>query len=214
MTDVLSLINEGLKRKGITARDASLLATGKDAAIKNMKAGHAPSFETVEQLFKVLGINLTYAFEEDITASPVTLPLLGYVAAGGDDLPSDTSVTFTASSDNALGTLPAPPGMLLALRGCIFAVQVKGGSMRPSYNDGDRLYAYKDDPARADIERLVGRRCIVTLEDGDAYVKVLRRADGIEPGTWNLESLNPAWPVMVNQRLIEALPVRHVTYRV
>ncbi|MBU4530860.1 hypothetical protein [Hoeflea sp.] len=53
---------------------------------------------------------------------------------------------------------------------------------------------------------------MVTLEDSDAYAKTLRHPDSGDNGLWNLESLNPAWPVMTNQRVVEALPVRHVTH--
>jgi len=59
---------------------------------------------------------------------------------------------------------------------------------------------------------LIGRKCVVTLEDSDAYAKTLRHPDSGDNGLWNLESLNPAWPVMTNQRVVEALPVRHVTH--
>ncbi|WP_290778135.1 S24 family peptidase [Hoeflea sp.] len=167
----------------------------------------------MEKLFRVLGINLTYGLEDGPPAPTLKVPLLGYIAAGGDDLPSDTSVTFEANGhDNALGEVPAPPGMLMQLRGSIFALKVRGASMLPVYEDGDLLYVYKDDPARANVGRLIGRKCVVTLEDGDAYVKTLRRPDSGESGVWNLESLNPAWPMMANRRVIEALPVRHVTH--
>lgn len=213
MDEVLAIIDKALKRQKLSASKASMMAVGNYALIKNMKAGQKTSFDNVEKLFQVLGINLTYGFDSDVPINPIKVPLLGYVAAGGDDMPSDTSVTFTASSDNALGEVPAPPGMFMQLRGSIFAVEVKGNSMLPVYEHRDWLYAYNDDPARANLERLIGRKCIVTLEDGDAYVKTLRRPDNGESGLWNLESLNPAWPVMTNQRVDKALPVRHVTHR-
>lgn len=214
MDRLLDIIDKGLKRKGLKDASASRLAVGHMSLIKNIRAGRMPSFENVEKLFSVLGVNLTYSFEDDPPAPALKVPLLGYVAAGGDDLPSDTSVTFEANGhDNALGEVPAPPGMIMQLRGSIFAVKVRGASMLPIYEDGDLLYVYKDDPVRGNVPRLIGRKCVVTLEDGDAYVKTLRRPDSGEAGVWNLESLNPAWPVMTNQRVKEALPVRHVTHK-
>lgn len=213
MKQLNEIVKEALKRKNMTAAEASRLATGSASTIKNMRAGHSPLFETVEKLFSTLGISLNYSLDGGPPENPINVPLLGYVAAGGDDLPNDTSVTFEANGqDNALGEVPAPPGMLMQLRGSIFALKVKGASMLPIYEDGDLLYVYKDDPARANVGRLIGRKCVVTLEDGDAYVKTLRRPDSGESGVWNLESLNPSWPMMTNQRIIEALPVRHVTH--
>lgn len=213
MDEILKLIDVALKKRKLSASKASELAVGHFGLIKNMRNGQIPSFTNMEKLFRVLGINLTYGFEDEPPAPALKVPLLGYVAAGGDDLPSDTSVTFEANGhDNALGQVPAPPGLLMQLRGSIFALKVRGASMLPIYEDGDLLYVYKDDPARASVGRLIGRKCVVTLEDGDAYVKTLRRPDSGEAGVWNLESLNPAWPVMTNQRVVEALPVRHVTH--
>lgn len=212
-TNLKNVIKEALKRKGISARRASIEATGKEHLVKNIFEDRQPSFYSVERLLAVLGINLTYDFEDAPPVPALKVPLLGYVAAGGDDLPSDTSVTFEANGhDNAIGQVPAPPGMIMQLRGSIFALKVRGASMLPIYEDGDLLYVYKDDPARANVGRLIGRKCVVTLEDGDAYVKTLRRPDSGDAGLWNLESLNPAWPVMTNQRVVEALPVRHVTH--
>jgi SOS-response transcriptional repressor LexA len=213
MDEILKLIDVALKKRKLSASKASELAVGHFGLIKNMRNGQIPSFTNMEKLFRVLGINLTYGFEDEPPAPALKVPLLGYVAAGGDDLPSDTSVTFEANGhDNALGQVPAPPGLLMQLRGSIFALKVRGASMLPIYEDGDLLYVYKDDPARASVGRLIGRKCVVTLEDGDAYVKTLRRPDSGEAGVWNLESLNPAWPMMTNQRVVEALPVRHVTH--
>lgn len=206
------IVREGLKRKGLSARRASIEATGKDSLVKNIFEDREPSFYKIEKLFAVLGINLTYSFDDDPQPAQARVPLLGYVAAGGDDLPADTSVTYTAS-DNAIDEVPAPPGTFMRMRGSMFALEVKGGSMEPIYEDGDRLYVYKDDPARADINRLIGRKCVVTLENDDVYVKTLRRSDDGDPDHWNLESLNPAWPVMRDRQIAEALPVRHVTHR-
>ena len=100
------------------------------------------------------------------------------------------------------------------MRGFLFCLEVKGKSMLPVYDDGDRLYMYKDDPGRANLDNLVGHYCAITLESGDAYIKRLRRPDSGVFGEWNLESLNPVWPVMANQRLSDCLPVRHVTYKI
>ncbi len=213
MTGIIKIIEKALKLRKLTATKASKLATGKDGLIKNIKAGHSPSFENIEKLFAVLGVNLTYSFEDTMEPAIGHVPLLGYISAGGDDLPDDTSVSFFPDNESNEQT-NMPPGAYLQRRGNIFSLQVKGSSMRPIYSDGDILFMYKDDPARGDLKKLIGTSCAVTLEDGEVYVKTLRRPDSGKLGEWNLESLNPVWPMMTNQRLLEALPVRHVTHPV
>jgi SOS-response transcriptional repressor LexA len=213
MDEILKLVDQALKKRKLSAAKASELAVGHFGLIKNMKNGQVPSFTNMEKLFSVLGINLTYSLDDGLPSSLEKVPLLGYIAAGGDDYPDDTSVTYVpdnGSTDEA--TLP--PGTFMRMRGHLFCLEVKGKSMLPVYDDGDRLYMYRDDPGRANLDNLIGHYCAVTLESGDAYIKRLRRPDSGILGEWNLESLNPVWPVMANQRLGDCLPVRHVTYRV
>ena len=209
----MKIIERALKNKGISASKASEKAVGHNALIRNIKHGNMPSFDKVERLFDVLGINLTYAIDDDITPSDVKVPMLGYISAGGNGSPDDISLTYIPENDNPDKT-DAPPGMYMQLKNAIFAVKVRGNSMHPTYNDGDTLFMYKDDPVRANTERMIGRDCAITLENGDIFVKRLRRPDSGLDGEWNLESLNPAWPMMTDQRLTEALPVRHVTRKV
>jgi SOS-response transcriptional repressor LexA len=211
--DLIEIIEAGLRRKKMSARQASLLVAGNDGVIKNIKAGHPPSFQNVEKLFQILGINMTYSFDDELPAAPIKVPMLGFIAAGGDDYPDDTSVTYVPDNGST-HEAALPPGTFIRKRADLFCLEVKGKSMLPVYDDGDRLYMYRDDPGRANLGNLIGRYCAVTLESGDAYIKRLRRPDSGITGEWNLESLNPVWPLMANQRLSACLPVRHVTYRV
>jgi phage repressor protein C with HTH and peptisase S24 domain len=63
-------------------------------------------------------------------------------------------------------------------------VEVRGGSMLPLYEDGTILY-YSQQLAP---DSMVGKRCVVQLEDERVLVKTLRR--GSERGLWTLVSLN------------------------
>lgn len=64
------------------------------------------------------------------------------------------------------------------------AVEVLGDSMHPAFEDGTYLfYSEQRQP-----EDLVNKRCIMELEDGRMFVKVLRQ--GSRPGLWDLQSLN------------------------
>lgn len=210
---LVKIIDDALKRKGVSARKASIDAVKSEHLIKNIKDGREPSFYKVEKLFQHLGINLTYSLDDEPITAPAKVPMLGLISAGGDDLPDDTSVTYIPTDDNG-DTTSTPPGTYLQMQGNLFALTVKGSSMLPVYSDGDILFMYKDDPARANLERLIGINCAVTLIDGEAFVKRLARPDSGKLGEWNLESLNPRWPVMRNVQLTDALPVRHVTHKV
>lgn len=206
------IVQEGLKRRGISARQASIDAVNSEHLVKNILAGREPSFYSVEKLFERLGINLTYSFDDDLPSPPSRVPMLGFIAAGGGDDKDDTTRAFMAADTESAESVAAPPMMKKA--GSAFCLEVRGNSMRPAYNDGDRLFFYADDPLRNQRERLIGRHCAVRLTSNELYVKRLARADSGKSGEWNLESLNPAWPVMVNQQIEEALPVRFVACRV
>ena len=58
--------------------------------------------------------------------------------------------------------------------------------MEPAYHDGDRLIY--DDRRDGDYSDLINRECIVHLNDGRTYVKILLK--GSEPGLWTLISHN------------------------
>lgn len=208
------IVAEGLKRAGLSARKASIEATGKEHLVKNIFEDRQPSFYSVEKLFKVLGINLTYSLDDDIPQSSTHVKLIGHVAAGGGDSMHDTAVTFSADNGVNDEFVSAPPGVSLKMADALYALKVKGNSMSPTYIDGDTVFLFHDDPARLDKDRLIGRDCVVTLESGDVFIKRLRRPDNGEQGFWNLESLNPAWPVMTDQLISEALPVRFVSKKI
>ena len=207
---LIEIIEAGLKRKRMSARQASMLVAGNDGVIKNIKAGHPPSFQNVENLFEVLGINLTYSFDDELPSSSQKVPLLGFIAAGGGEDHDDTTRAYI-SDENSFDDVSAPPMMMRA--GSAFCLEVRGSSMRPAYNNGDRLFFYRDDPLRNQRERLIGQHCAIRLHSNEIYVKRLARPDSGNPDEWNLESLNPVWPVMVNQHIEEALPVRFVECR-
>lgn len=65
------------------------------------------------------------------------------------------------------------------------AYEVRGDSMYPLAREGDIAYFAKHP---APPETLIGRECIVTLQDNRMFFKILERGD--KPGRYNLESLN------------------------
>lgn len=67
------------------------------------------------------------------------------------------------------------------------AFEVDGESMRPLARHGDTVFV---GPATRDIRSLVGEECVVFLEDGRRFFKVIE--SGTEPGRYTLTSHNAA----------------------
>lgn len=105
---------------------------------------------------------------------PTTVPVIGYVGAAQGVIPFDAE---------PLDEIEAPYGVPPDTRALI----VRGESMLPELADGD-LVLYRGSPQ--DPASLIGKRCVVRLEDGRVLVKRLRR--GADPGTFDLESTNAA----------------------
>lgn len=100
-----------------------------------------------------------------------TVPLSGFVGA------AQAVYTF---DEGGAGYVEAPPGASPTTE----AAEVRGDSMLPLYEDGTLLYYSRQMPP----EQMIGKRCIVRLEDGRVLVKSLRR--GSERGLFTLVSLN------------------------
>jgi transcriptional regulator with XRE-family HTH domain len=124
---------------------------------------------------------------------PSTLPVMGHVGAAAEVFPFDS---------DTLDEIEAPFGAPPDTRALI----VRGDSMMPELNDGD-FVLYRDKAQR--VEDLVGKRCVVRLDDGRVLVKRLRR--GTTYGTFTLDSTNaaPIEDVMV----IQAAKVEGVVFR-
>jgi len=111
---------------------------------------------------------------------------VGYVGAGAEVIPVD---------DHAVGAgleeVDIPDNAVWVI--------VRGDSMYPRYFDNEFLFYVRDQRSPAE---LIGRECVVRLEDGRMYVKVLRK--GVE-GLFNLESWNG--PTIENKAVEWAAPV-------
>lgn len=93
-----------------------------------------------------------------------------------------------------------PPDRLMP----VVAVRVRGDSMWPAYHDGDTIYYGEHVPPG----ELLGRECVVCLEDGHTFVKTLE--PGSQPGHFNLMSYNAATPPIRDVRVAWAAPVRWI----
>lgn len=88
------------------------------------------------------------------------VPLVGYVGAGAE-------LHFLPAGD--LGEVEAPEGATDKT----VAVEFRGGSLGPFF---DGAHGFYDDVRRPVTPDLVGRACIVGLEDGRILVKRIRRS--------------------------------------
>lgn len=107
-----------------------------------------------------------------------TLPVVGYVGAGAEVFPFD---------DHEMGAgideIDAPPGASVDA----VVVKVRGQSMWPVFQDGDSL-VFDERLSGSDLAAYVGKECIVKLEDGRMFIKMLGK--GTAPGFWTLHSYN------------------------
>jgi transcriptional regulator with XRE-family HTH domain len=106
---------------------------------------------------------------------PATLPVVGYVGAGSEVYPFNDGETF----DEIEAPFGAPPDARVLIS--------KGDSMMPEIGDGDYI-VYREITQR--VDDLLGKRCVVRLDDGRVLVKRLRR--GTTYGTYTLDSTNAA----------------------
>lgn len=89
-----------------------------------------------------------------------SVPLVGYVAAGSE-------AHFLAAGE--LGEIEAPEGSSDQTVG----VEIRGDSLGPLF---DRWIVFYDDVRRPVTSDLVGRLCVVGLEDGRVLVKKIQRS--------------------------------------
>lgn len=87
------------------------------------------------------------------------VPVVGYVGAGAEVFPVDSYV-----KGDGLRHVEQPPGS----KEKYLAVEVRGDSMWPAYQNGDVLYYAKHAPSLSEAK---GKDCIVKLPDGPTLIK-------------------------------------------
>lgn len=105
------------------------------------------------------------------TEAVMQVRLAGYVGAG--------QKVYQFDEDGA-GFVEAPPGSSATTE----AVEVQGESMYPLYEAGTLLYYSR----QVAPDTMIGKRCVVRLEDDRTLVKSIRK--GSERGLFTLVSLN------------------------
>lgn len=126
-----------------------------------------------------------------------TVQLVGYVGAGGLVMPVDDH-----TKGSGMAEVEAPPDM----GPDTVALQVKGGSQWPAFDDGDLIYY---DKHHASPEEALGRLSIVMLTTGELMFKMVTR--GSMRGRFTLVSVNA--PPLDDALLEWAAPITWIKKR-
>jgi phage repressor protein C with HTH and peptisase S24 domain len=178
-----------LKRDLSLAKLAALAGTSAPQIDKLEKGIRRMTFDWARRLAVPLGIE-----PEDLMGGERNVPVVGRVGAGAEILPIDDH-----AKGEGLFEVECPRGLDPK---ATVAVEVVGDSMAPAIQEGWVLfYDRSPEPAPSAV---VGRLCVVKLEDGRVLVKQVRR--GPERGRFNLVSLNG--PMIEDVALEWAAPVK------
>lgn len=151
-----------------------------------IRRGHSPSVESFLAICEAAKVDPNYILFGD-EPPRVEVPVVGIASAGEGWTPiinESEHIEFALSNEDMI------------------TIEIRGDSMSPVYRSGDKLICRRH--LRA-FDNLIGLDCAVLTEDGQGYVKILRR--GTRPNRYNLKSYNVAQEDIENVKLAWAAPV-------
>ncbi len=175
---------------GLNMKAVSLKAGLGETTVRDiLKRGYTPTIDNFLAICEAAGRDPFYFLYGDNFDAQVQIPVRGAVCAGEgwdqvDDEPG-RSIEFALEEGRSFG------------------IEVRGNSMSPVYRHGDYLVCVEN--IGRNIDNLVGLDCAVLTEDGQGYVKILKR--GTRPGRYNLKSYNPLFDDIENVQLKWAAPI-------
>lgn len=188
---IQGLVDNAMKQKGVSGRALSLAVVGHDGLVRDIKSGKLPSIDTLDQLFKELGIGLeigqpTHPKPPEIVVLDsddyVAVPRLDVrLSAGPGSFNHDPAevekLAFRRDWLSRLGVRPADAVL----------VGVSGDSMAPGLRDGDvaLVDGGRKTPTRSGL--------VYALTDIDGSTRV-KRIDLVKDG-YILRSDAPDYPV-------------------
>ncbi len=123
------------------------------------------------------------------------VPVIGIISAGGSIETMSEQIDHSTPLFEIEVPFQLPPDAL--------ALEVRGDSMYPRYDNGDVIICRKTGD---DVDIIVGREAAVATDAGNRYLKKVLR--GTKSGLYDLESHNA--PPMRDQRLVWVSPVNTV----
>jgi transcriptional regulator with XRE-family HTH domain len=156
-----------LSQAEIARRMTEVLGRSIDrAAVNKMHKGTRNlSADEMLALARITGVTIPEG------SGPITVPLIGYVAAG--------AVAHFFDDQGEFDQVEAPPGANNDTR----AVEIRGDSLGSIF---DRWLVFYDERRSPITSDLVGKLCVVGLDDGRIMIKRIRRSK--TPGLFHLES--------------------------
>lgn len=165
------LVRSLISSSGMQQKDIAAALGVAQSAVSRWLDGAEPRSGTLEKLREL-------AAERKGGAPGLTCPIVGFVRGGSE-------MELYAEGQGPFDVAPLPAG---SSAGTVAAI-VRGDSMAGRADDGDIIYF---DERRAPGDDMIGRLCVIGLEDGRVLVKKLMRSNG----TWILSSL-AADPIIV-----------------
>lgn len=153
-------------------KPASKAAGLNETFLRDLFGGSDPSSTNLEKICDKLGVTSKYILEG---SNDDTVQLVGHVGAGAQVYLVDAYVMGDGERP-----VEAPPNKTKDT----VAVEVRGDSMAGRAEDGWLLYF--DHREEEPTEDMIGKLCIVWLEDERVLVKKIYK--GSEPGLWSLLS--------------------------
>ena len=190
---IYKLIITSCEAKGIAIKEFEKSAGLSNGYVRKLGLGNEPSAEKIAKIAKELGISSdsllggVSSFNKGKKSSGVKIPLLGKVAAG---LPIE-------AVENLIGEEEITER--LASSGKYFALLIKGDSMSPDIQDGDKVIVRQQSLVES------GQIAIVLVNGSDAVCKEFRKtSSGVM-----LISRNPNYePMVFTHDEVDTTPVR------
>ncbi len=207
---------EALERLGLAADDFAMMANIRPNRIDRVRdekgvtieqlsdrtgisVSHLSRMASGKRNLSVKNINIISAALEvtpkDLLLEDMAVPVVGYVGAGA-------ALNHYASADHPNEYVPMPIG---GTENTV-AVEIRGSSLGSIF---DTWLVYYDEIRTPPTADMIGKLCVIGLENDQVLVKRLRR--GSSPGLFNLESVTES--LIENVRIAWAARVRSMTPR-
>jgi phage repressor protein C with HTH and peptisase S24 domain len=202
MDELLNVIEEALRRRGISASAASMAAVGNPSLIKNLRTRRTEKdrqhpYENIKALAEVLGLEFYVGPPRDQGSQPpadeadfAQIPFHDAALAAGEGFLNDSEVLVghLAFRRSWLSRVGVPVASAVLAR-------ASGDSMAPSIHDGDMLLIDRS-KTQPPLPSKKARKTAVApifalLDDGEAKVK---RVQLLDTGFAMLMSDNPDHP--------------------